>query len=67
MRLYDFSKILLLMGVERTARDHAIDQWLLSLEQKLFKDLLDAVLFGHELVLEEIDKGTLVPGHRVSS
>lgn len=62
VRLYRFSEILGFLRVIRTPRDQAIDQRLLALEQKLFKDLLDAVLLAHKLVLEEINKGTLVSG-----
>lgn len=63
MRLWIFSEILESVGVERTSRDETIDQWLLTLEQELFKDLLDAIFLAHELVFEEIDKGPLVPAH----
>lgn len=60
MRLQGVSEILGFLVVKRTSGDQAIDQWLLALEQKFFKDLLDTVLLAHQLVLEEINKGALV-------
>jgi hypothetical protein len=49
-------------NIGRTSRDHAIDQRLFSLEQKLFENFLYAVLLADQLVFEEIDKRALVPG-----
>lgn len=44
-----------------TTRDHVVDQWLLALEKVLLQDLIPIVAIEHELVLEEIDVGSLIP------
>jgi hypothetical protein len=42
--------------------DQVVDKWLLALQQELAKQLVPVVAVLYELIFEEIDKSSLVPG-----
>lgn len=50
-----------------TTRDQVVDQWLFALEKVFLQDLFPIVAIEHELVLEEIDVGSLIPRYTLET